>query len=282
VSLHPNSYNFVYGYYLVTNIRNGSSDVKKKIVNGEFTFEKLLWEKKSQCSQDFVETLLKLDPTWRPTAKRAMNHRWFRQRRNSSGFSDPQHTDDTNLFNEMRTELDFRRDAENILAFNMTVPEIFQLERMICNGAKCRKGYVSYGEFKKVLEDSKVSDKLISRIFRNINLAYDDGFEYDDFLDKIIIDCARIVEVKLAVDFEMLESRDVSREEIQELMGNQFEFLRVDEIFNSLEDNEHQLSFSRFLHLYDSHIENLPNLLKQVGTEDECTSQTSNNISIDD
>ena len=224
--------------------------MKEEITAGAFDFERPVWEQRSKHAWDFVASLLHVDPALRLDAKRSLRHRWFRLEASPAPVMSRHRK--CQQFNRMLTELAYQQTTLNCLAFHCSIPDILHLMAVLRNSSRCRLGFVSSLDFQKLIGNCGFSDELVEKIFRNVDLD-GGGFEYDDFLSKVVVACGRMLELQLAKGFDAMGANNISLRAIQEIIGSPVaDVLSVDAIF----EKEDRLSFPTFLHRFDDHVTN--------------------------
>jgi Ca2+-binding EF-hand superfamily protein len=225
-----------------------------KIGAGDFNFEHPVWNERSKYAQQFVSWLLNVNSEKRPDAKRASRHRWLFRK---SGVTTPGSSASFDpvicRFNDMLKEQAFQRKTMNYLAFQCTIADIRHLREELNEDSSARWGFISSSGFKNVLENCGYPENLIAQIFSDDD-SDGGGFEFEEFLNHLSVASGRIVEIQLVQVFDAMGSKDVSRGDIQQVLGTDFDDLHVKDIFDN--SNE-RISFPQFLHLFDRHLPEL-------------------------
>lgn len=144
--------------------------IRKQILAVDYNFDAEVWGNRSQEGKDFVSALLELDERKRLSAEQALRHPWFSSEANLS-HREP----DLDAIKCTQTRLvqyaesgEFRKVVLNVMAKRATTDDILGLRDIFNEYDTNKDGTISFGEWKKALAQSNLSDEMIQSIFRKL------------------------------------------------------------------------------------------------------------------
>lgn len=163
------------------------TDIKAKIESKSLSFVNKIWSKISPEWIDLIQSMLKVNPDKRISAKKALKHKWFKKIPNDSAIYDTisstkniielhEHPEGFSEVKKLRLkEMEKLVDENSELVKIKTICEILDPN---CNGT------VTVDEMKRVIDKTqhKITDKHMNKILNQWNYIIDGNINYIEFL----------------------------------------------------------------------------------------------------
>ena len=207
------------------------AEVRNKIVSGRFDFQPVeAWDLVSDEGKDFVKSLLTVNPTLRPTAKRALRHPWIQT------WAKKDYREDSRLNPKVIEEIikfkeltDVQKLFSGVLSYTLLPEQVTGLreefEKME-NG----EGEITYGKLREVLLEHAESGSLgaltegeVRDIFQALHIGKsDEPIRWHDFIASGGLSQCSVDDRNLRLCFERLDKAEkgfVTLDDIVVLMG---------------------------------------------------------------
>ncbi|GMH71216.1 hypothetical protein TrST_g10482 [Triparma strigata] len=238
------------------------STVRNNILSGELSFQpESIWSNVSPAAKLFICSLLQVDPTHRPTVQQAQDNAWFHTTLKTAPTLSPAVVQ--SLIN-FRSYDNLRKLIHEIISFTLLQDQIVGLrgefEKVDTDGL----GEISFGELKKVLEESAAAgnmgslreDEIVS-IFNSLKVSQSSStIHYHEFIAACLSQC-ELDDRNLRLAFERMDAERkgyISADNIADLLGADATEGQVEGMFKdarkSIEGrNFDKISFEDFVRL---------------------------------
>jgi calcium-dependent protein kinase len=202
----------------------------------------------SSLAQDFVKSLLVIDPAKRLTAQGAMQHAFVAKRHKSEAAID------TGTLGSLRSYAQashFRRACLSMMAWSLSREDRQDLRKQFLELDVERKGTISLSQFKSVLEQNfHVGSVEAEKIFASLDMNHDKELCYSEFLAATLQDRIRMHEHVLRKTFSRFDRNElgaITVESLRSLLGDTFEDVKVEELLREADvDGNGSISFEEF------------------------------------
>ncbi|CAB9509993.1 MAP kinase-activated protein kinase 2 (Fragment) [Seminavis robusta] len=249
-----------------------------RVLIGDVRFDGPLWKDISTEAQEFIKTLLRVDPEDRVTAHEAMKDPWFTPSPITTSQSPKCKRDLIEKVQESIVKFadtgEFRKLALNVIAKKSTSEEIFELRKVFDEFDTLNSGTITLVEFKQALVRFNYSDEEIEKIFRKVDVNQTNVINYTEFLAATLETQGTIEEHRLSECFEEFdtdESGYISRDNLRVLLGKHSSEAFIDVLMQEAEaTKDGRITYEQFRRvvsrrnrrtlskLYDESGQNLP------------------------
>ncbi len=216
---------------------NNDQQIRNRIIRGQYSTSDKVFKNVSKGGKDFIAMLLKLDPSSRPDAGKALRHSWLTKNASSEahavkGSLMPK-SDLCVGLKKYSQFTKFRRTVLNVVARNMPPAELKVLRNTFQSIDVDNSGSLTIDDLYKALR-GHLSESEIQDMWKNLSVAGMDELDYNEFIAatmwmRLQLDEERLHEAFEAFDDEgkgFLTVEDVERvvggdlphEEIQKMM----------------------------------------------------------------
>ncbi|KAL7578727.1 hypothetical protein ACA910_015961 [Epithemia clementina (nom. ined.)] len=169
----------------------GDSDTQifESVKVGRFDFPSPEWDEISQSAKDFVIALLKKDPLERPTAAKALLHKWLKEQLGltkvlrTSGIS--HRSTRTGEFTKYLAMKKLKKAALGYIASSLTQAEVGELEKIFKDMDQNGDGRITLIDLDEAIEKGKFSPQIshdLKTLRYDLSLSDEDQLNYRDFL----------------------------------------------------------------------------------------------------
>jgi len=168
----------------------------RDIKAGKFSYKPDVWKRVSATGQDFVRSLLVVDPKVRLTAEAALKHPWITERDTLKPETlDQSVVDALCAFGQASA---FRRACMSMMAWSLSVDERAKVRDAFIELDINQTGTIKLHEFKQVLESKfHLDDNRIRAVFKSLDINNTHEIHYTEFL-------AAMVSTRLALHDDLL------------------------------------------------------------------------------
>jgi calcium-dependent protein kinase len=212
-----------------------------KISKGTYSLTDYGWDKKSSEAKQFVNALLTRNPDHRPSAKEALEDKWFDVclREMQGNTNDGLETTDTlvspagaQIHNSLKLYARapiLKKIGLLLIAHKAFPDEVTQLQQQFERFDVDDTGAITVQEFQQALraidKSADFNQEEIERIFQSMD-AYGDGtVAYTEFLAALLEGHLNITEDRIADAFEQIdisETGSITKEDLRLLLGKDF------------------------------------------------------------
>jgi len=228
--------------------RGSDSEIRKKIRTGRKQYSSR-FSKLSIDAQDFVRSLLAVDPARRLTAQSALEHPFVANKSSRTT------TIDTETLQELRKYAQasrFRRACLSIMAWSLSQEDRQCLRKKFLELDSEQKGTISQSQFTSMLMDHcSVSNSEAEYLFAALDTAHNKEIRYSEFLAAILRDnvCMRedIVR-KTFARFDCDASGTITAANLRTVLGDTFEDADVQELITEADtDGNGAIDYGEFV-----------------------------------
>lgn len=218
-------------------------------------FVKDAWREVSRQADDFVLSLLEVDPAKRLTSAQALQHSFITERSKRW-----KHTGELAVDQSTSAALygfaaasKIRRAALTAMAWSLTADDRKDLREEFMAMDKDNSGTISLSEFTEVVRNQyEISGEDIERAFEQIDAAGDHEIHYTEFLAAMVSKRVNLYEDLLRSTFRRFDKDDsgyLEPKELQEVLGEEFDGSDIEELMDDADDNhDGKISWAEFLH----------------------------------
>lgn len=214
-----------------------------QILSGRYLVKPDMWAKVSSQAQDFIRSLLVVDPRQRLKAEQALAHPWISNRDMHANSIDKTTVVAFCRFGEAST---FRR------AWSLTEAERQEVKDAFLTLDKDRSGTITSSEFKQVLmEQFHFKDQEVSRLFEALDTSGDDEIHYSEFLAAMVSTRIAMHEDLLKATFQRFD-RDstgfITVENLEEVLGEAYLGTEVEKLLKEADfTGDGKISYEEWL-----------------------------------
>jgi len=242
---------------------HGSDDreVLKKIKAGDIRWSSK-FHKLSSSAQEFVRSLLVVDPSQRLSAKSALEHPWIKGQEGKRG-------SDTVIDNDIKLSLrqfarasHFRRAVLSMMAWSLSAEDRNELRQLFLKFDEEKRGTITHKQMKQVLEDLYHIDSVEAEaVFRSMDTDHDDTIAYSEFLAASLQGRVKVYEDVLRRTFQSFD-RDASgfigTDDLKSVLGEHFEGSDAKQLISEADTNgDGQIDYDEFLAYFHKHEEDI-------------------------
>mmetsp|Transcript_99773 Transcript_99773/g.177603 ORF Transcript_99773/g.177603 Transcript_99773/m.177603 type:complete len:543 (-) Transcript_99773:29-1657(-) len=210
------------------------SDIKA----GRYARKPEKWKAVSSDAQDFVESLLVVDPRVRLTATNALNHRWIASRDSNTAELPVEIVGAIVDFGKVSS---FRRACMSMMAWSLTNEERAQVRQAFIAMDQDKSGTIKLWEFKKVLDEKcKIKDEDAKKLFEALDTNHTDEIHYSEFLAAMVSTRIAMHDDLLKATFKRFDTDNSGRitvQNLREVLGDNFEGESVEKIMKEADMN---------------------------------------------
>lgn len=231
--------------------------------------------------------MLVVDPDVRLTAQQALKHQWIAKKEQLCKM--PSVDKDTiEALCTFAQASQFRRACMSLMAWSLTNEERTKVRDAFIEMDQNHSGTIKLWELKNVLETQfHISDEQTNRVFQALDTANDHEIHYSEFLAAMC--CARIAlhDDLLKTTFHRFDTNRsgfITRENLQEVLGQTFAGAEVEEMLNEADlTQDGKISYEEFIQylksdgvdskhvqaalgVIDTQLKNQPPLQKTIST----------------
>jgi len=164
----------------------GSDDeIRAAITSGQYRIDKPRWEKLSENSKGFLQSLLVTDSDQRLSAEQALQHPWVEERNSVVVTEESSHLDEaivSSLVDFARAS-HFRRACMSMMAWTLSNDERAEVRNAFMELDTDKSGTITMYELKRVLaERVSITDSQVLQIFNALDSNNKEEVNYSDFL----------------------------------------------------------------------------------------------------
>lgn len=145
---------------------------------GKFHMPPAVWDRISAQAQDFVLSLLQVDPNVRLTAVGALNHTWMDRTPTPTTLSARVAVD----LGRYAQGSSFRRKCWSMMTWSLQSQSCTELRDIFLQMDKSKSGVVTYEEFTDALSDVNITGTDIFKMFHALDSNADGKIEYSEFV----------------------------------------------------------------------------------------------------
>lgn len=227
---------------------------RRAIEGGKYSWRHERWVNVSAEAIQLVKALLDTNPTLRPTAEQALQHRWLLDNKDKGRDSAKGEVDQEaiNALADFAKASKFRRACMSVMAWSLTNEERSKVREIFMSMDENKKGTITLKELKKVLtEDFKIADEDAQGIFLALDTAQNEEIHYSEFL-------AAMVSTRIAMHddlmkdtfsrFDVDNSGYITVENLREVLGESFNGAEVEKLLQEADlTKDGRISYAEFL-----------------------------------
>jgi calcium-dependent protein kinase len=202
----------------------------------------------SPVAQDFVKSLLTVDPERRLTAQQALAHPFIDGSRHSET------TLDSGILCSLRSYANsshFRRACLSMMAWSLSREDRQELRVKFLELDSDKKGAISLSRFKMALKDKyHVCDAEAEKLFAMIDIDNDHEICYSEFLAAVLQDRVRTHEDVLRKTFGRFDrgrTGMITVEDLRAVLGDTFEHVEVEDLLREADtDRSGSICYEEF------------------------------------
>lgn len=249
---------------------SGTEEAQKShIMTGTFKKKKPHWDKISKMSQDFVRSLIEVDPSKRLTAEQALKHPWVAKRDQTGrryvtplgeladGGEDRMAT--LNVDDETMGALccfaqasRFRRACMSLMAWSLTAEERSQVRDTFIELDTDRQGTIKLSDFKNVLMSKfNLDEERTDTIVTSLAVTQKDVIHYSEFLAAMV--STRMVALNdehYMATFRRFDGQKrgfVTDKDLKKVLGDGFSIEELEQIAGSIDTSgKGEITFDAF------------------------------------
>jgi len=221
----------------------------KKITEGKYKIKEDKWKNVSEQGLNFVKSLLQVDPEKRPSAEQALQDNWITTRHHLTPEVDESIV---NALREFGHATKFKRCCMEMLAWSLSNEERAQVREYFVSMDEKGVGTISLTELKHVLVDKfHITCEETSEIFHAMDFHHDDAIHYTDFLAAMVSTRIALHDDLLHMAFNKFDTHNsgyITKEDLREVLGANFEGEHVEDLMKEAELSEHgKISYADFV-----------------------------------
>ncbi|CEL97359.1 unnamed protein product [Vitrella brassicaformis CCMP3155] len=231
---------------------NGTQDheILAKIKRAVFSFEGPRWEGISQDAKNFISALLKKNPDERPSAEKALKHKWFECLKTNDD-----HEIDLNVLKNMQKFAAFngmKRAALGVIALSMNSDEVEELEKIFLKLDREKNGTILLHELKDAMtEVLKIPEAEARKVFQKMDVTGDHEVHYSEFL-AATMQAKFVLQESMIRDafqrFDVDKTGYISAENLREVLGDTFDGTRIEDIIHACDYKKNgRIDYDEFL-----------------------------------
>jgi calcium-dependent protein kinase len=206
----------------------------------------------SAAARDFVESLLKNDPTERLTSQRALDHPWIAERSKMSLDQGGIREDIVDSLQTFGQSSEFRKACMSMMAWSLTQAEREQIRKAFLEIDTDHSGAVTLGEFKRVLQDQfHMDDERVIQAFKSIDASHTEEIHYSEFLAATLakrLDMHDDLLKKTFSRFDIDGNGCISKQELSQTMGSRYSGKDVQKLIAEADtSHDDQIDFDEFV-----------------------------------
>mmetsp|Transcript_50169 Transcript_50169/g.92671 ORF Transcript_50169/g.92671 Transcript_50169/m.92671 type:complete len:549 (+) Transcript_50169:130-1776(+) len=207
------------------------------IKQGNYKVKKDVWAKVSADAQDFVFSLLKVDPNKRLTAEKALAHKWIRTRNSSQVSHREQQLADESLADALVSfsrQSQFKRACLSMMAWSLSATERAQVRDAFVAMDADHTGTVKLSALKEILvENFELPDEKINDIVQALDYNNDEELNYSEFLAAMVSTRIEMHDDLLMNAFRRFDTDGtgyITVEDLRKVLGESFDGATVEEL----------------------------------------------------
>mmetsp|Transcript_67753 Transcript_67753/g.124694 ORF Transcript_67753/g.124694 Transcript_67753/m.124694 type:complete len:540 (+) Transcript_67753:57-1676(+) len=222
------------------------------IKTAKYTIKKEPWAKVTQQASEFVAKLLVADPKKRMNADQALKHPWIAQRDSLVPHADIDKATADALIDFAQVS-SFRRACMSVMAWSLTNEERARVREMFLEMDKNKKGTITLGEFKRVLEDKfHMDDDKVTEAFKSLDMNHSEEIHYSEFLAAMVSSRLKMHDDLLKQTFRRFDTDNsgyITEANLRDVLGDTFEGAEVDELMSEIKTrNDGKISCEEFIY----------------------------------
>mmetsp|Transcript_27904 Transcript_27904/g.64870 ORF Transcript_27904/g.64870 Transcript_27904/m.64870 type:complete len:584 (+) Transcript_27904:1-1752(+) len=251
----------VISYMLLTGsppfVGGNDNEVLRKIRAGKIHWSSR-FKRLSESAQEFVKSLLAMNPDERLDAQGALKHPWIAGQGRSRG--SPTVLDDgikLSLRKFARASA-FRRAVLSMMAWSLSAEDRAQLRNEFLSFDKENKGTITHLQMKEILEKNYHIDSMEAEaVFSMMDTDHDDVIAYSEFLAAALQGRLKVHEDILRRTFRKFDTDNCGRitaEDLRNILGEQFEGTDAEDLIREADINgDGMIEYDEFLQYFHSH-----------------------------
>lgn len=217
------------------------AEMQEKILRAEYNMEPEIWGKFSDAASNFVESLLQIDPSARPTAEGALSHPWLAAQRGCSTSSVRVDTAVLEALKEHAQAPKFQRCCRSLLAWMVPNDDHAKVGDIFKKIDSDNDGKIGPSDLEKVMaDDYQMSESEVRQIFGALDSNCQKEIRYSDFLAAMLYHEYALHEDVLRAAFNKLrgaDSGEIGAEELRHYLGDSFENEAVETLICEADSN---------------------------------------------
>jgi len=159
------------------------ADVLSKVRQGVFSFSKKDWGSVSEDAKDLIRNMLKMQPSERYTAEKALNHLWI-EKKAPKAKDVALHTSFVDNLRSFRSQNKLKKAALHIIASNLNEDEIKKLRETFISLDKDGNGFLTTREMKDGMEKAGLKEipADLQEILQDVDADGSGQIDYTEFL----------------------------------------------------------------------------------------------------
>lgn len=156
----------------------------RSIKKGKYHMQKEIWSKISEHAQDFVKSLLVLEPELRLTAQQALAHPWLAGRAATGSAAMNRYIVDA--FTSFSRSSRLKQSCMRMMAWTLPLDERRKLRDMFLDSGLTKRGVMQLNDIKLALQNESTllaaEIKLVMQTLHNLDSDGDGDLHYSEFL----------------------------------------------------------------------------------------------------
>jgi len=228
--------------------RGSDSDIMRLIRKGRKQLSSR-FGKLSESAQDFVQSLLVIDPAERLTAQGALEHPFVASQSSRQTSVNVEVVDDLRKYAEASR---FRRACLSMMAWSLSQEDRKHLQGKFLELDVEKKGTISLPQFKAVLLDNyHVNGAEAERLFSTLDTDHDNEICYSEFLAAVLQDRVHMHENLLRKTFSRFDRDEagmITVDNLRTVLGDTFEDVDVKDLIEEVDvDGNGSICYEEFL-----------------------------------
>mmetsp|Transcript_72089 Transcript_72089/g.233192 ORF Transcript_72089/g.233192 Transcript_72089/m.233192 type:complete len:535 (-) Transcript_72089:23-1627(-) len=223
----------------------------QRISEGKYVMVPEKWGSISVEAKHFVQSLLRVDPDKRLSAKGALEHAWVSKRHRQSGVVEVDHlvVDALRQFTQASR---FRRCCLEIMAWSLSNEERAKVREYFIALDANKHGTILLWELQKLLQEKFcIPDDETRRIFDVLDFNRDSEVQYSDFLAAMLNTQIALHDALLHSTFKKFDtdhSGFITVEDVRAVIGDTFDGERVEKVIDeAVHVRDRRISYPEFV-----------------------------------
>jgi calcium-dependent protein kinase len=216
------------------------------IEQGKYTLRPEKWEALSEPAQNFLLSLLQVDPQKRLTAQEALEHQWIVLMKKKE-----QEIDDSvvDALREYGCASKLRRCCLVMMAWSLFHDERVQVANYYFALDANKDGHITRNELHKALQDKfGVDDEELQRMLNAMDSNKDGEIHYSDFLAAMVSTKIELEDGTLMTTFQKFDTDRtgyITVKNLRGIFGNKFDGVKVKQLMKDV-TQQGQISYPEF------------------------------------
>lgn len=189
---------------------------------GRWQFDEYLFKPVSPEAKDFISKCLIRRPTARPSARAALEHKWFKLLNRTEESHNPASLQIINRLDSYVRRSSLSKIMMDVVAHTLMPEQIADLREQFMKFDISRTGEITMSDLRTVLEGYPgFREEDLNTIFNNLNIDQTGKISYHEFLAATVTR-QNIKEENLQIAFERMSNHSdvITADDIKNLLGN--------------------------------------------------------------